>query len=101
MSREVPNQCVDRDVSRPLRQAPAAAPCRADDLTEGQLWVLLELALRNGGHPADRCYTMYGFEPTADDRQAVEWGIGLYREQWQPWIALYPNARYTLPRIAA
>ena len=90
MSRRVPNQARNADVHLPEYAQANTLPVRsAADLTAEQLWVLLELSLRHGGHPADRCYSQHLFEPTEADRAIIDRRIEAHRGEWAPWIALY------------
>lgn len=74
------NQALDRDVSLPLVRAKAKQPTCAADLSDGQIYLLAELAARHGGDPADHVRTLFGFDPTADDRDAIRWAISLHAE---------------------
>jgi len=89
MSRRVPNQGRNADVHLPEREQSNTLPVRsAADLTKEQVWCLLELAILHGGHPADRCYSRHGFEPTEADRAIIDRKIDAHRAEWGPWIRL-------------
>jgi|SRR5581483_1206432 len=88
------NLCRDQRCDlTPSQQVPRGTPTCAADLTEGQLWLLVEQAIRQGGHPADRCFSYFGFHPTDEDRREIEWAAGLYAEQWRPWTELLKRER--------
>lgn len=82
------NQCRDQDVSLPLVRAAAPTPLSALDLSDRQVYLLAEQAARHGGHPADRCLTLFGFEPTADDRAVIGRRAAARADEWRPWLDL-------------
>lgn len=57
-----------------------------EDGTTCQVYQLFRTALVYGGHPADWVRRDHGFEPTADDREHLDWVCLLNAREWlYPW----------------
>lgn len=99
MSRRSPNQGRNQDVYlHPREQVSGIVPTSAGDLTAGQVWLLVELAARHGGHPADRCQTLYGFAPTDTDRAIIDRVMDDHAAEWSPWIEAARKHQHDLSR---
>jgi len=92
MSKAVPNQAVNQDVHLPRPSGNGARVESAAELSDGQLWLLYELWLRHGLEVTDRCYSLFGFEPTALDRLLITSRIAGLLAGWGPWVGLYRGA---------
>jgi hypothetical protein len=104
MSRKNPNRGRDQDVYLAPHEQVRPTPLSAADLTPDQVRFLLEMSVRNGGHPADRCYTFWGFEATDADRRIIDNVIEVFRAEWEPWLKLAretcrPAKPRAVPRI--
>jgi len=92
VSARIPNQAVCQDVFLSRPSGNGARVESAAELSDGQLWLLYELWLRNKGEVTDRCYSLFGFEPTALDRLLITSRIAGLLAGWGPWVGLYRGA---------
>lgn len=89
MSREKPNVARNADVHLPTHRQYAPTPTCARELTDLHLWMLTEKWLRNGGDVEDRCFSMWGFEPTVRGRHEIRKRVEvLCAGEWKPWVEM-------------
>jgi hypothetical protein len=91
MSRKNPNRGRDQDVYLAPHEQVRPTPLSAADLTPDQVRFLLEMAIRNGGHPADR--------------RIIDNVIEVFRAEWEPWLrvareTVRPSSPRAVPRLA-
>lgn len=93
MSRRKPNSTRPVDCNGPEGYRPAVLVQSAADLRDDQVWFLTELAMSQGGHPADRMWSLYRVEATEADRALIQKVVNRCAKEWEPWARMLKHWR--------
>lgn len=87
-SERVFNQHHSGDTDTITARTKVIRPTCATDLSDRQIWGMLEISVKNGfdAISRDRVYLSHGFEPTDEDMEHIEWVCALNAENWAPWL---------------
>lgn len=88
MSAHRPNSARGYDCNAPNEYERRTKILNSLDLAPCQVWMAVQLALRNGTRPEERCWSLWNFEATPADTTRIHSVLAENRVSWLPWARL-------------